>query len=968
MTSTRAQVVTRRTYNRQKEDGTFETWADTIDRVISHQRWLWERAVGRPLNTQEEDELFQLRSYFLARKMLPGGRILWLGGTDTGKRRESSLFNCSHLAIRSIHDTVDLSWLLLQGCGVGFRLDAGGMLNGFATYIPEIKIIRSTRTTKDGDEHNSETWEPDSRTWTIKVGDSGAAWAKSIGKLLAGKRSARVLQLDLSNIRPAGTRLANYGWISDGDNRLSQALLAIANILNRRAGQLLTALDVLDICNWAGFILSNRRAAEIALHSYGVSGWQEFARSKYQWWEGNPQRSQSNNSLIFWERPTKQELLHVMQLMVECGGSEPGIINGAEMRRRAPWAEGVNPCLQGDTLIPVLNRGLVKVSDLADGTTSIILDGEGKAVPVQFTMTSPLAELYEVIFSDGSSYITTPSHNFVCADGSLVAAKDAEGIVIAKPKNLQCFGKYHDPMNAYITAWAIADGTRIRGDKWRLYLYHDKMKFSSNFPFKFRFQETSNRLETEVILPQISKENIPAFVLQGDAETMRSFVRGYMQADGHISHHHKKGWQAQVACVELNFLRQFQALLANLGVRSKITQVREAGPYTMPGGTYDCRTIHRLSISNVIKLLEILNPGEDFPRGSYNIPAGTNRVVSVTPLKMYEPVYCCNVSTTHTFYLPTVVSGNCSEILLGDKSFCNLSEIALPKFTSTSDLHTGTYLLARANYRQTQVNLNDGMLQSAWHENNQFLRLCGVGLTGIVQAPMHDHDYAMIERMATHGAFSMAADLGTPYPKNITTIKPSGTVSKIMDVTEGVHKPIGRYILNNITFSRHDPLIPVLKAANYRVISHPTETDSVLVSFPVAWENVIFDRNNAGIEYNNEPALDQLNRYKTLMRSYVQQNCSVTIYYSPDEIPEIVNWLHDNWDYYVGVSFILRHDPTKSAKDLGYLYLPQEVITKKDYEEYTTDLNPVNIDGTTETEWHDIDAMSDCEGGMCPVR
>ena len=73
---------------------------------------------------------------------------------------------------------VDVLWLLLQGCGVGFAPKVG-TLNGFANPIPNIKVIRSERTDKGGRETNLETWDDDTRTWTISVGDSAEAWAKS---------------------------------------------------------------------------------------------------------------------------------------------------------------------------------------------------------------------------------------------------------------------------------------------------------------------------------------------------------------------------------------------------------------------------------------------------------------------------------------------------------------------------------------------------------------------------------------------------------------------------------------------------------------------------------------------------------------------------------------------------------------------------------------------------------------------
>lgn len=115
--STRAQVITRRTYNRPiSDDGTvFETWEQTIARVIDHQAWLWERSLGRELNDTEYAELFDLEQLMLDRKVLPSGRTLWLGGTKVAQTREASQFNCSFTNVETVYDVVDVLWLLLQG-------------------------------------------------------------------------------------------------------------------------------------------------------------------------------------------------------------------------------------------------------------------------------------------------------------------------------------------------------------------------------------------------------------------------------------------------------------------------------------------------------------------------------------------------------------------------------------------------------------------------------------------------------------------------------------------------------------------------------------------------------------------------------------------------------------------------------------------------------------------------------------
>lgn len=653
--SLRSKLITRRTYNRPNDDGSFETFEDTVNRVIGHQRWLWNRALNDDdasprTYSRMDSELNELKQLMLDRKVLMSGRTLWLGGTDVAKRREASQFNCSFTNVETVYDVVDVLWLLMQGCGVGFR-PVIGQLTGFQKPIKEIEVIRSTRTEKGGNVDNTETYDPTTGIWTIQVGDSAEAWSKSIGKLVSHKFPANKLVLDFSQIRPAGERLKGYGWISSGDESICTAYKAIANILNRRAGSLLTRIDILDVVNWLGTVLSSRRSAEIALFEYGEAEWQEFAVAKDKWWENNVQRAQSNNSLLFKQKPTKQALSNIFDLMVASGGSEPGFINGEAASKRAPWFKGVNPC---------------------------------------------------------------------------------------------------------------------------------------------------------------------------------------------------------------------------------------------------------------------------------------------------------------------------AEILLGNKSFCNLTEVDVAKFKGDSaGLRRAIELAARANYRQTCVNLLDGILQEAWHLNNDFLRLCGVGLTGIVRRPdLQPYDYSELQRTAVAGAYGMADELGLPRPKNVTTIKPSGTLSKVMDTTEGVHKPLGRYIFNNVNFGKFDPLVPLCRQAGYKVVENPSDPEAVLITFPVKWEDVPFEKVN-GVEVNLESAISQLERYKMLMTNWCQQNVSATISYSVDEVEGIVDWLLDNWDNYVGVSFLFRADPTKRAKDLGYLYLPQEVVTKEEYEAYVINLQPIELDKA-----NDIDAPieDECASGACPIR
>lgn len=325
----------------------------------------------------------------------------------------------------------------------------------------------------------------------------------------------------------------------------------------------------------------------------------------------------------------------------------------------------------------------------------------------------------------------------------------------------------------------------------------------------------------------------------------------------------------------------------------------------------------------------------------------------------------------------------CFEILLGHRSFCNLVEINLAKLDGLSDHEICQIfrLMGRANYRQTVVNLRDGVLSDSWHELNTHLRLCGVGISGFFLSS-HTKDahknpekvaefLRMIRDAATEGAKSMADELGLSWPKAVTTVKPSGTSGKIMDTTEGCHKPLGEYVFNNVMLPLTDPLVEVLKKANYRVIEHPFDGNSVIVTLPVKWEGVDFTEtvrdNGEVIRVNKDTALEQLNIYKLLQENYSQHNTSITVYYGEDEIEGIIDWLYNNWDAYISISFLPRIDPRVTAQDLGFPYLPQEVVTEETYNNYVATLLPVNIDGEDLEQGVTL-IGGDCSTGACPIR
>lgn len=345
--SARAEATTRRTYNRPIDgEGTkFETWEMTARRAqYDHQRRLWEEAGGSP----DEGELQELLGYAMDRSALVAGRTLWLGGTPYAYSRAASQFNCAGLEIATVYDMVDAFWLLLNGCGVG-GIPRAGTLHGYNAVIPEF-VVRPTNNPKDfrGPDRNEET-KPDSTndwTWVIRVGDSAEAWAKCLGKMLISPRcKVNRLVIDCSEVRGKGGRLKGYGWICNGPDPLTFALGAIHQLLNKNAGNILCEEDMSDIFNWCGTILSSRRAAEAIELDHFHPHAPEFARRKHEYWKtpGEPRR-QSNNSLLFWTKPSVSDLVDLIRMNLM--GGEPGIVNAVAALLKCPWFRVFNPCFE----------------------------------------------------------------------------------------------------------------------------------------------------------------------------------------------------------------------------------------------------------------------------------------------------------------------------------------------------------------------------------------------------------------------------------------------------------------------------------------------------------------------------------------------------------------------------------------------------------------------------------------------
>lgn len=318
-----------------------------------------------------------------------------------------------------------------------------------------------------------------------------------------------------------------------------------------------------------------------------------------------------------------------------------------------------------------------------------------------------------------------------------------------------------------------------------------------------------------------------------------------------------------------------------------------------------------------------------------------------------------------------VQGGNpCFEIMLRDRGVCNLTEVNMMGFVNEDGTYDKEGLLkaqkysAHIGYRMASIELE----LHEWDLVNKEDRLTGCSLTGVMDfrnaTNISDEEFGQLLKelrsVAKNSANELADLLKMNRPKLVTTVKPSGTISQLPTVSSGVHFSHAPYYIRRVRVNAQDPLAKAMQAANFpwhpevgqTIENHKTK----VFEFPV--------KAPEGRTKYDVSAIEQLELYKLMMKNYVDHNASNTIHVRPNEWDDVEQWVYDNWDDIVGVTFL-------SLDDSFYQLLPYEAISKEKYEELLVKqpkFNPSILRQyeTFEEEFEILD--QDCDGGFCPIR
>ena len=306
----------------------------------------------------------------------------------------------------------------------------------------------------------------------------------------------------------------------------------------------------------------------------------------------------------------------------------------------------------------------------------------------------------------------------------------------------------------------------------------------------------------------------------------------------------------------------------------------------------------------------------------------------------------------------------CSEIILRPYQFCNLTECVVRASDGIEDLERKVKLATILGTIQSSFT-KFPYLRKVWQKNTEEERLLGVSLTGIMDNPLMTSKNKGLEKTLEHlRSVAVATNnewaerLGIPASAAITCVKPSGTVSQLVDSASGIHARHSPYYIRTVRGDNKDPLTKFM--IDQGIPSEPCvfkgDTTTVF-SFPQKSPA-------AAVTRNDMTAIEQLETWLTYQRHWCEHKPSVTISVRDSEWLDVGAFVYKHFDEMSGVSFLPHSDHT-------YQQAPYQDCTKGQYEELL-EFMPKSIDWTKLSEYEHEDntvAMQTmaCSGDACEI-
>lgn len=306
----------------------------------------------------------------------------------------------------------------------------------------------------------------------------------------------------------------------------------------------------------------------------------------------------------------------------------------------------------------------------------------------------------------------------------------------------------------------------------------------------------------------------------------------------------------------------------------------------------------------------------------------------------------------------------CAEILLRNKGFCNLSEVVVrPEDTKEVLLKKVEYATILGTFQSTLTQFR--YLTKEWQNNAEEERLLGVSLTGILDnefmsKPSNDLKQFLTElrNHAVEVNRKWAKMLGIPESASITCVKPSGTVSQLVDSASGIHPRHSKYYIRTVRADNKDPLCMLMKQLGFPHEADVTKPEHTSVfSFPIASPKHATFRDEI-------TALQHLELWMFYKKNWAEHTVSITVSVKENEWLDVAAFVYKNFDHISGISFL-------PFSDHVYKQAPYQDCTKDQYLALSAKM-PMHIEWSnlhiyekedTTTSTHELA----CTAGNCEI-
>lgn len=307
----------------------------------------------------------------------------------------------------------------------------------------------------------------------------------------------------------------------------------------------------------------------------------------------------------------------------------------------------------------------------------------------------------------------------------------------------------------------------------------------------------------------------------------------------------------------------------------------------------------------------------------------------------------------------------CGEISLRSMGLCNLSEVVIREHDTAETLHDKVEIATILGTFQSMLT-DFRYLRSTWKRNADEERLLGVSLTGIMDNPLmaglkgKDVLTALLDDLRRHSIATnkdWAERLGIPRSAAITTGKPSGTVSQLVDAASGIHRRFARHYVRGVRNDKKDPLSTFLIDQGVPHEVDCTKDSNWVFSFPMC------SPAHACVVEPGTTAIEQLEHYLIYAQHWAEHNISVTIYVREHEWLHAGAWVYEHFDVINGVSFLPYSDhvykqaPYQAISEETYLELMAK-FPDVDYTRYQVDEH--------EDHTHGVQMLA-CTAGVCEI-